>query len=265
LNADLGNFISTIYDQRFSSEKSHTRETALWLASLSNYDSNCYTLEPSVLANARHFLMAVLQVFSGKSEHAPLFRGPETDLPCEPRTTTHHLASLTLIKLKADIYKAKFSTYEAQVQLEAEFAVSLVTLLQNCAPQCSIFVVTPHRFQRETVKRRMQAIALNVLPGSVMVETVERLQGSEADFVICLFSSLHPSPSDLNFLLERRRLNVAISRTKMLCIILSSEQVLNPTAHILANEEVIKGYDFLKAYERRSWTWEFLADSKLLQ
>lgn len=86
--------------------------------------------------------------------------------------------------------------------------------------------------------------------------------GSEASFVICLFShtSGTPSPTELAFLLERRRLNVAISRAKTLCILVTSDEVLRPPVGVLANRESYKGYAFLRAFEERAWAAEFEVD-----
>jgi len=73
--------------------------------------------------------------------------------------------------------------------------------------------------------------------------------------VVCLFSVPKSFTSDLSFLLERRRLNVAISRAKTLCILISSDEVLCPSVKILANEETAKGYAFLKAFQKRAWSY----------
>lgn len=96
--------------------------------------------------------------------------------------------------------------------------------------------------------------------GKFTVDTIERLQGSEAAFVICLFSLPQLHAADLGFLLQRRRLNVAISRAKSLCIVVTSDEVLRPSVRILANEDTAKGYTFLKAYEARAWSYELSVD-----
>lgn len=79
--------------------------------------------------------------------------------------------------------------------------------------------------------------------------------GSEAAFVICLFSHTHLATAStaIDFLLERRRLNVAISRAKTLCILVTSQEVLKPSIRIFSNPKSAKGFAFLKAYEDRAW------------
>ena len=72
--------------------------------------------------------------------------------------------------------------------------------------------------------------------------------------MICLFSMPQCTLPELAFLLERRRLNVAISRAKDLCIMISSDEVMRPSVRVLANERSAKGYAFLRAYEDRAWT-----------
>lgn len=74
--------------------------------------------------------------------------------------------------------------------------------------------------------------------------------------MICLFSLPESSIADLGFLLERRRLNVAISRAKTLCILITSRELLRPSVKVLANDETAKGYMFLREYEERSWSYD---------
>ena len=49
---------------------------------------------------------------------------------------------------------------------------------------------------------------------------------------------------------------MAISRAKTLCILISSKEVLCPSMKVLVNEETAKGYQFLKAFEKRAWSYD---------
>jgi hypothetical protein len=74
--------------------------------------------------------------------------------------------------------------------------------------------------------------------------------------VICLFSHTHlPSlRRDLDFLYNRPRLNVAISRAKTISIVISSGGVLNPPVEALVDKNNLEGYTYLKAFEARAWS-----------
>lgn len=89
--------------------------------------------------------------------------------------------------------------------------------------------------------------------------------GSEADIVICLFSHTHiPSlRRDLDFLYNRSRLNVAISRAKTISIVISSDGVLNPPVEALVDKSNLEGYTYLKAFEARAWSFDQSLDLSL--
>src|ERR1700724_3279861 len=93
---------------------------------------------------------------------------------------------------------------------------------------------------------------------SVPIDFSLILLGSEADIVICHLSHTH-TPSlrrDLDFLYNRPRLNVAISRAKTISIVISSKGVLNPPVESLVSKENLDGFAYLKAYEDRAWSFE---------
>lgn len=60
---------------------------------------------------------------------------------------------------------------------------------------------------------------------------------------------------DLDFLYNRPRLNVAISRAKTISIVVSSEGVLDPPVEALVDEGNLEGFAYLKAYEDRAWSY----------
>ncbi|KAJ3310267.1 hypothetical protein HDU93_005390, partial [Gonapodya sp. JEL0774] len=73
--------------------------------------------------------------------------------------------------------------YESHLEAEEFLVTGLVQDLRSNFPQEKIFVVTPHRLQRVRITR-----ALDQLIGEKMrVDTVERMQGDEADIVVVCY------------------------------------------------------------------------------
>jgi superfamily I DNA and/or RNA helicase len=80
--------------------------------------------------------------------------------------------------------------------------------------------VTPYNAQVVLLRQRLDAVGLD----SVRAGTVDKFQGQQAAvvFVSMTASSIDDVPRGISFLLNRNRLNVAISRAKYLCVIVRS-------------------------------------------
>jgi uncharacterized protein len=86
--------------------------------------------------------------------------------------------------------------------------------------QQHVLVVTPYNAQVVTVRRRLDAAGFH----DVEVGTVDKFQGRQAPvvFVSMTASSADDVPRGIAFLLNRNRLNVAVSRAKYLSVIVRS-------------------------------------------
>jgi predicted RecB family nuclease len=83
-----------------------------------------------------------------------------------------------------------------------------------------ILVVAPYNAQVRLLKEK--------LPSGAVVGTVDRFQGQQAPIVICSMttSSIDEIPRGMEFLLSRNRLNVAVSRSQALTIMVASPKLL---------------------------------------
>ncbi|MGV0795202.1 TM0106 family RecB-like putative nuclease [Mycolicibacterium sp. XJ1819] len=86
--------------------------------------------------------------------------------------------------------------------------------------QRHVLVVTPYNAQVVTLRRRLDAAGYD----EVEVGTVDKFQGRQAPvvFVSMTASSADDVPRGIAFLLNRNRLNVAVSRAKYVCYIVRS-------------------------------------------
>ena len=89
--------------------------------------------------------------------------------------------------------------------------------------QHDVLVVTPYNAQVALIRRQLDAAGL----GDVRAGTVDKFQGRQAPvvFVSMTASSIDDVPRGIAFLLNRNRLNVAISRAKYLAVIVRSTQL----------------------------------------
>jgi len=106
-------------------------------------------------------------------------------------------------------------------QSNAVEAKIIEALVRNTESR-DVGVVTPHNAQRGVVKNMLSERYENV-----RVDTVERYQGGEADFIIISSTVSDPDyvRSESDFLLNLNRINVAISRMKKKLVIVASRSI----------------------------------------
>ncbi len=89
--------------------------------------------------------------------------------------------------------------------------------------QDDVLIVTPYNAQVVLMRRRLEAAGLT----DVRAGTVDKFQGQQAPvvFVSMTASSIDDVPRGIAFLLNRNRLNVAVSRAKYLAVIVRSDRL----------------------------------------
>jgi predicted RecB family nuclease len=88
-----------------------------------------------------------------------------------------------------------------------------------------LIVVSPYNAQRKLIRKRLEEAGLE----EIRVGTVDKFQGQEAAVVLYSMATSNDGtlPRDLEFLFERNRLNVAISRAQCLSILVCSPELLS--------------------------------------
>ncbi len=115
---------------------------------------------------------------------------------------------------------------------EADVAVGLIYALirRGVSPE-EIGVVVPFRAQSRRIRSLIRQGDGGVeLLRSLVVDTVERMQGQEREVVLVSFTASHPAFLNrvASFLLQPPRLNVAVTRPRTKLILLGSANLLNP-------------------------------------
>ena len=130
---------------------------------------------------------------------------------------------------------------------EANMVAKLVEDLKsnNISPK-EIGIVTPYRAQvRELKKAVHNQIKDSEFMDAVLIDTVDRIQGQERDYIFYSLGNTNPlgSKRRLEFFYSPNRLNVAITRAKKKCIVLANYKVFD-----IMEEELmhLPNYKFIK-------------------
>jgi len=109
-----------------------------------------------------------------------------------------------------------------------------------------VFVVSPHRLQIRTIQRTLHEI--RDWDHTPFVDTVDKMQGQEADAVIVSYGVADPefAMQEADFIYGLNRLNVAITRSKAKCVVCLPRPLLNATPHVLDQPEAARGLAFMR-------------------
>jgi DNA replication ATP-dependent helicase Dna2 len=149
---------------------------------------------------------------------------------------------------------------------EAKLVAELVSdLLQNGINIKDIGIMSPFRAQVREIKKEVK----KVLPRSIskpfdtlLVDTVDGMQGQEREYIIYSFANSHPLESmrRLDFFYSPNRLNVAITRAIKKCFVISNYKVFDIIDEELRKHEeyeaIMDSLEIFKRYKSMASTVE---------
>lgn len=104
-----------------------------------------------------------------------------------------------------------------------------------------LFIVSPHHAQIGAIKERLAAL----IPAdrSVFVDTVDRMQGQEADAVIVSYgvSDVETALAEAEFIYSRNRLNVSLTRGRAKCVVFLPRPLLEPPLDVVSIDRAAEG------------------------
>ena len=115
---------------------------------------------------------------------------------------------------------------------ESNLTADIVSdLLRNGVPVNEIGIMSPYRAQIREIKRALserQEIPEDVV-NQLFIDTVERMQGQEKDYIIYSMSNSNPAEVEdrLEFFYSPNRLNVALTRARVKCMVIANEKIFN--------------------------------------
>jgi len=149
---------------------------------------------------------------------------------------------------------------------EAKLVADLVSdLLQNGVNIKDIGIMSPFRAQVREIKKEVKKVLPRTISkpfDTLLVDTVDGMQGQERDYIIYSFANSHPLESmrRLDFFYSPNRLNVAITRAIKKCFVISNYKVFDIIDDELKNHEeyhaIKDSLDVFKRYKAMASTVE---------
>jgi DNA replication ATP-dependent helicase Dna2 len=128
-------------------------------------------------------------------------------------------------------------------RIEADTVVDLVLslLIRGVSPD-EIGVVVPYRAQSRLIRSLVRRNIGEEILRSLVVDTVERMQGQEREVVLVSFATASPkfAAQVANFLFQPQRLNVAVTRPRTKLILVGSHHMLNADQYDASQVETVQ-------------------------
>src|SRR5690606_18178100 len=125
-----------------------------------------------------------------------------------------------------------------------------------------LFVTCPHHAQNHAVRHALRQRRTWLAPP--FVDTVDRMQGQEAEAVIVSYGVSDPdfALQEAEFIYGRNRLNVAMTRARTKCVVCLPRGLVDGAPAVVDSDEAARGLAFMRALrldaERRGEGRSFL-------
>ena len=143
-----------------------------------------------------------------------------------------------------------------EAQLAAQLVAGLRTTLRQADGRLfgddgaffrdGVFVVSPHRAQIRAIQRELRRQRRWQSPP--LVDTVDKMQGREADAVIVSYGVSDPefAAAEAEFIYGLNRLNVAVTRARAKCIVCLPRPLLDAPPQVLDLPEAARGLAYMR-------------------
>ena len=190
------------------------------------YPEQVVLLDKSYRLNDNLIRIPNLLFYSGRISSCCRTKDEYKDFMCRSHSEIINHPSNELLVIHHDFGALGRSPFEAEM-----IADMVLDLLYNGINLDDIGIISPYRAQIREVKRAL--VEKNVLTednlDSIFVDTVERMQGQEKDYIFFSLANCNPEEVEnrLEFFYSPNRLNVAITRAHIKCITITNEKIFN--------------------------------------
>ena len=140
---------------------------------------------------------------------------------------------------------------EVEAELVSQLAVALREDMSGLEDDGAfwrerLFIVSPHHAQIHAIRRRLAHDRdWTTRP---FVDTVDKMQGQEADVVMISYGVADPeyAAREADFIYSRNRLNVAVTRARVKSIIFFAQPLLNASPEVLDSPTVAVGLAYMR-------------------
>lgn len=167
-------------------------------------------------------------------------------LVAKPRKTASEMGNLVSHALDPEfplvVIEVDRKSQDRESPEEAKIVGAIGRSLAGRLSTDELYVVSPHHVQIAAIRRELP---VHCMP---RVDTVEKMQGGTCEVVIISYGVSDPevAMTEGEFIFDRNRLNVALSRARTKAILVFSKPLLEAPPRIVDSPHAAKGYVYLR-------------------